>query len=89
MASKAEAPRACGAHIAAISDGGSPMSNSTTAKSEPRCMCCYERGVEHRATRGTSPNMLLFCFECWLGASDRRCLAEAITDKRPEGATVH
>ena len=67
------------------------MNDTPTAESdEPLCMCCYERGVRRRATRGTAADVLLFCTECWVTSADGlRCLAKAITDTRPPDAPVN
>jgi hypothetical protein len=63
------------------------MSNMTIKES--LCMTCYERGVRRSATRGPSPDLIVFCFQCWLDVGDQRCLLEAMTDTRPENVSVN
>jgi hypothetical protein len=63
---------------------------NTIAKSDERlCWTCYDRGIRRVATRGPGGSLgPVWCAECFFAITDRRCLADAATDKRPPNATL-
>jgi hypothetical protein len=67
------------------------MTMKTESDEQPLCWTCYEYHQRRRvATRGFGGSLgPIWCAECFFAITDRRCLADAATDKRPEGTTLN